>query len=207
LFKTIIISVTCGCVVAGLQAGALYATQAAANPAGHNLGGPEGSVAIAFFLALALMCAHAPVADDPTQCRRATVMIFATTLLTLGVQHAGWVVEHMMIVKLQGTRQGQALAIYRILGSLALPTATEATDIFQAFQQSTIAGDFATLNLMSARHLVLEDQGFRAPEGARPYDIEAIITSTLCGLGGTRPSGKAPRGAGARALKGKGKGK
>ena len=42
LFKTVILSAACGCVVAGLQAGVHYSTQAAANPGGHNLGGPEG---------------------------------------------------------------------------------------------------------------------------------------------------------------------
>ena len=81
----------------------------------------------------------------------------------------------------------------------------EVSDIFTAFLAAS-GGNHAPLQALITQYMNYEDMLFRAPTNDGHF-IEQLILSTLCALGATRPVGKAPRGAGARALKGGGKGR
>ena len=171
------------------------------------MGGPEGAVGTAFLVALAVVAMQAPAVDPPTQSRRAAIMLIAGDMPTLGVEQASRAIEHFVVVKLQGRQQGRALIVYRVVGMMSIPnTDQDISDIFTAFMAAT-TGNMAALQALIPRYMNYEDMMFRATNPCEAHFLEQMILSALCALGATRPVGKAPRGAGARSLKGGGKGR
>jgi len=178
-----------------------------ADPWGHGLGGADALVGAAFMKGMA----RTPLpdgADPPLQCRQAAVILIAMLALTQDLRFLHEWITHFVVADLHGNREGTSLVIFKLDGRMLLPDpGDEANMVIQAVEQAIVTGQWDRVAAVASLSYTYQD-GEPTPVGNRSgISIQKLLMSVMCATGGTRPTGRAPRGPLARQIKGKGKGK
>ena len=205
LFSSVTVPTSHLGVVAGLGALRQYNVLTKAKPTDHGLGGSEGMVGAAF-LSGTCCVELPPTVDLAVKQKYAAILLLTSKVMGMGPTAAQEFIEHFVVVELSGRMQGQALVAFAIKGTFTLPLDdAEVTLCINEAKNAVLTNNFTSLTALASQSFEMEDGMPVACSKPRP--IQRTLLSLLASTGGTVPSGKAPRSAAARKIKGKGKGK
>jgi len=195
---------TTGTSVNGLARLTVWKQAVLASPAGHGLGGAEGSVAVG---ALQGLVADASQTAVPAEIRPrlAVVILVLAHVAMLAPIEVAKLFHHFVVAELGGNRQGTTLVSYSVEGTVSIPTAEQAEAVLTALQTAVTAGVWDSVNNLRGCSFTLQDEVPVAVDVA--VALQRVLCTVWCNYGGTRPSGKAPPGSLEQKLLGRGRGR
>ena len=137
--------------------------------------------------------------------RQAALTIFVAKLLQLPHDLLPCFITHFSVVELPGDSK-QALVVWAIEGSISIPSSDQLAPVMMTIHQGFASKGPAPIAALSGASFEIMD-GMPVHSGNRGIPVAELLNTLLCSTGGTRASGRAPRGGAAKQLKGKGKGK
>ena len=167
----------------------------------HTLGSPHPHVFGAFLRCLGTLSMDPESMPTELLQRILCMRMLSIALDNIPLNDISGFVRHFQVQRNYGSADTWRV-IWHIDGYMNLPAPTRCIDFFQVLK----SGSSSDRNNLVAEHVVMVDF---CPKGATDHRVTAvskILLSLMCQCGATRITGRAPPGAAARTLKGKGKG-
>ena len=155
-----------------------YFAAAAENPTAHGMGGP-GGVSMLSFLKSVIMLPLPPSPDDGFLARVSVLALLYARMRETPPAQLEATFQHFQLGVLDGSRKGQAIVVYHLLGRATLPSSSDLVTIRAAIDLANQSNSFAPLVQLSTSSFTLDMGGSPASGAARslprPHLAQRIV--------------------------------
>ena len=201
LLLKIIIPVTFPPYQAALATLRNYQAAASAAPFTHGYGPPHPHMFLFFLQSLVLM--NIPIASDAgLKGRMLALLLLVVQMQTMSSDDVDQFLPYFTVHEMTAPGfAGKAMITLHARGTLDIPHGIDIDTLSSTVVAAINARDFGPVTAEIGRSFTIQDGVPYAAQ--RGLDLQRILNSVLCSLGGTRPVGRAPPGGPARKLKGR----
>ena len=201
LLLKIIIPVTFPPYQAALATLRNYQAAASAAPFTHGYGPPHPHMFLFFLQSLVLM--NIPIASHAgLKGRMLALLLLVVQMQTMSSEEVDQFIPYFTVHEMTAPGfAGKAMVTLHARGTLDIPHGIDIDTLSSTVIAAINARDFAAVHAEIGRSFSIQDGVPYAAQ--RGLDLQRILNSVLCSLGGTRPVGRAPPGGPARKLKGR----
>ena len=179
-----------------------YQAAASAAPFTHGYGPPHPHMFLFFLQSLVLMTI--PLSSDAgLKGRMLALLLLVVQMQTMSSEEVvDQFIPYFTVHEMTAPGfQGKAMVTLHARGTLDIPTGIDVDTLSATVIAAINARDFTAVHAEISRSFSIQDGVPYAAQ--RGLELQRILNSVLCSLGGTRPVGRAPPGGPARKLKGR----